>query len=391
MAHQKGTVPDTTYKFLLSGLSGHWDPPALEPARLLVGDGVDWKLWSDLLQGQRVAPLLYETLRGLHLLPLEVEQSLRQVYLWTAMRNGLLLDELGMVLERLQTVGVSVMPVKGATLAETVYSSSAVRPMADLDLLVTPADVNAACVTLTGLGYAVNSLEPWPDYARRYRQVLEFRRTAEGDLYFLIDLHWGVVDVPYYERIPIKTWFERAERAQLGGVESQVPTPEDHLLCLCGHLALHERYSDDLLRYCDLAAIIYHTGETLSWGKVIQQAADWQLVIPLQRALLWLEDLWPGTVPAVVGREVVGLQPSSMEKQIHRWVVDRQRNPTSDVLLFVATAKGNRRKVRLFLEQTFPSPAYMRERYNLQHTKLWPLAYFRRVGLMIRNLIERRR
>jgi len=200
-----------------------------------------------------------------------------------------------------------------------------------------------------------------------------------------------VVDVPYYERIPIKNWFERAQPALVGGVESQIPAPEDHLLCLIGQLAFHERYSDDLLRYCDLAALISYAGETLNWGKVIQQAVDWQLVIPLQRALHRLEELWPGTVPATVGREVVGLPPSSTEKQIHRWVVDRQRNPTSDTLLFVATTKGNRRKLRLFLEQAFPSPAYMRERYNLQHAKLWPLTYFRRGGQIIRNLMERHR
>jgi len=266
-----------------------------------------------------------------------------------------------------------------------------VRPMADLDLLVTPAGANVACDTLTALGYTVDSLEPWPDYARRYRQVLEFRRMAGGDLYFLIDLHWGVVDVPYYERIPITTWFERTEQTQVGDVESQIPAAEDHLLCLCGHLALHERYSNDLLRYCDLAALICHAGQRLSWGAVLRQAAGWQLVIPLQRALISLEALWPGTVPLKVGRDAAGLQPSLTEKQIHRWVVDRPRNPTSDVLLFVATAKGNRRKIRLFLEQAFPSPAYMRERYKLEHHKLWPLAYFQRVGVTIRNLTKSRR
>jgi len=276
-------------------------------------------------------------------------------------------------------------------LAETVYSSPAVRPMADLDLLVTPADANAACSTLIDLGYVIAYPEPWPGYTQRYRQVLEFRRPVEGGLYFLIDLHWGVVDVPYYERIPINGWFDRAKQDHVGSIESQIPTPEDHFIFLCSHLALHERYSDDLLRYCDLAALIYHAGDALSWGKVIQQAVDWQLVLPLQRALLRLEELWPNTAPALVGQEIEGLQPTSTEKQIHRWVVERKQNPTSDALLFVATTEGIRRKIRLFLELAFPSPAYMRQRYDLPATRLWPLAYFQRIGLMFRSLIESRR
>ena len=391
MPRQNSALPDASYQFLLSGLRGHWDPPALETPRNLVENGISWQLWLEFVHRQRLAPLLYKTLRGLNLLSLEAIQSLRQVYLWTANRNILLLHELGMVLDGLQTAGVSVMPIKGGALAETVYGNPAVRPMADLDLLVIPADANAACTTLTALGYTADSLEPWPNYARRYRQVLEFSRKAEGGLYYLVDLHWGVVDVPYYERTPIDTWFERAEIAILGGVETHIPSAEDHLLCLCAHLAFHERYANDLLRYCDLAAIIHAAGENFDWETVFRQAAGWQMVIPLQRILVRLESFWPRTVPTSVVQEVDRLAPSLSEKQIHRWVLDRQRNPTADVLLYVASTPGILRKFGLFLEQIFPSPVYMRQRYNLRHAILWPLAYPWRAGLIIKNLIQRDR
>ena len=391
MPRQNSALPDASYQFFLSGLRGHWDPPALETPRNLVENGISWQLWLEFVHRQRLAPLLYKTLRGLNLLSLEAIQSLRQVYLWTANRNILLLHELGMVLDGLQTAGVSVMPIKGGALAETVYGNPAVRPMADLDLLVTPAGANAACATLTALGYTTDSLEPWPNHARRYRQVLEFIRKAEGGLYFLVDLHWGVVDVPYYERIPIDTWFEGAETAILGGVETHIPSAEDHLLLLCAHLAFHERYSNDLLRHCDLAAIIHAAGETLNWETVFRQAAGWQMVIPLQRTLLRLESIWPRTVSPSVVREADRLPRSLAEKQFHRWVLDRHRNPTADVLLFVASTPGILRKFGLFLEQTFPSPIYMRQRYHLRYAKLWPLAYLWRAALIIKNLMKRDR
>lgn len=382
-------LPETSYQFLLTCLHGYWDPPALEPADRLVEEGIDWPLFSEIVLGQRLAPILYETLRDRQLLPTEVEHPLRKEYLRTALRNGLLLAELGELLQKLNGVGVSVMPVKGAALAGPVYRNPAVRPMADLDLLVAPAEATVACETLTGLGYKANILEPWPNYTRRYRQVLEFSRATTKGVYYLIDLHWGVVDVPFYERIPISTWFTQAGSAPIGEVESPVPAAEDHFLYLSAQLAFHERYADDLLRYCDLATLITVTGTNFDWGNVLRQALDWQLVIPLQRVCQQLELLWPGTVPPIVWREVDGLSPSLKEHQIHNWVVDRRRNPTSDVLLSVATTKGLKRKVGLFLEQAFPSPSYMRERYDLPRARLWPLAYFRRAGQIIGNLLAR--
>jgi hypothetical protein len=379
-AHRK------TYQLLLSCLRGYWDPPALTRALLLIDDAVNWELWLEQVQSQQIAPLIYETLRGQQLLPPELERTLRQAYLHNAMRNNLLSEELATISSEMQAADIPAILLKGAALVETVYDNAAVRPMVDQDLLVKSTSVKAAQTVLADLDYVINSLDPWPGFGRRYRQVAEHRRAADGDLFYLVDLHWGIVDIPYYQHIPIEDWFTRAPPAPANGVKALVPAPEDHLICLCSHLALHERYSPDLLRYSDIATLIARTGRALDWDAVLQRATDWQLVMPLQRALVQLEALWPGTVPIVITRKIVDLRPASNEHRIHRWVIDRYRNPTSDVLLFVATTPGLRRKARLLLEQALPSPAYMRERYDLQRPSLWPLAYIRRAILTLRYL-----
>ena len=148
----------------------------------------------------------------------------------------------------------------------------------------------------------------------------------------------------------------------------------------------HERYSNDLLRYCDLAMLIALKGTNLRWERIFQEAQEWQLVIPVQRSLQRLEELWPDTVPAPVLQEITKLEPTNNERRIHRWVIDRPQNATSDVLLFVATMPGLVNKIRFLLEQGFPSPAYMRDRYNRKRSRLWPLLYFWRFGLTFRYL-----
>lgn len=140
----------------------------------------------------------------------------------------------------------------------------------------------------------------------------------------------------------------------------------------------------------DMAALIRDGGDMLDWHGVVQRAVDWQLVILLQRALAHLEALWPGTVPAGATEEVAVLQPTRAEALVHRWVVDRRRNRTSDVLLFLATLRGRGRRARYLLEQGFPSPAYMRELYCPRRPGLWPLSYLQRAGLTLWYLLPSR-
>ncbi len=64
-----------------------------------------------------------------------------------------LLEELRAALRALAGAGVPVMPLKGAILATRPGVDPFRRPMADLDLLVGPADLTAARATLERLGY----------------------------------------------------------------------------------------------------------------------------------------------------------------------------------------------------------------------------------------------
>jgi hypothetical protein len=63
-------------------------------------------------------------------------------------RNLLLLYEAGRAVEALQARGISVIVLKGAYLASDVYSHSAFRRMADIDLLVQAGDLRSASYTL---------------------------------------------------------------------------------------------------------------------------------------------------------------------------------------------------------------------------------------------------
>jgi hypothetical protein len=216
-------------------------------------------------------------------------------------------------------------------------------------------------------------------------------RPASTEPSFLAGLHIQLYDVPFYERLPVSDWFARAVPVPTAGSGAQMPAPEDHLIYLCGHLALHHEREPALLRYVDIALLMRYAGEALDWEQVVQRAVDWRLVIPLQRTLVALEELWPGVVPSAVAAPVAHLRAGAPERRLHAWLAGHGRTPASSVLLALATLPGVGRRARYLLEQAFPSPAYMRRRYCPERPSLWPLTYLRRLGLALSYLLSRRR
>ena len=391
MIEQGQTVLDETGNhFLCLCLRGRWDPAALQAAHALSSRvDLDWDSLRKTVHSDALTPLLYCIVRGQKLVPPSVEREWRRSYHLSLLHSTRSFHELGNVLRHLAAAGVTVMLLKGAALAETVYGNAALRPMIDLDLLLPAAEVGLAQTVLASSDYAMQISDPWPGFSQRYRNSLAYQRPSGGKHPFRVGLHWALLDIPHYERIPMADWFGRAQPVHIADAQALVPAAEDHLVYMCGHLALHHQYDPALFRYYDLAMLIHHTGDGLDWDGVVQRAVDWRLVIPLQRTLARLEELWPGTVPAGVAQEVAELQPTRAERCIHNWVVDRRRTPTSDTLLSLVTMPGLARRVRFLLEVVFPGPAYMRQRYCRGCPALWPLAYLQRAGLGLQYLLQR--
>ena len=103
------------------------------------------------LYDEGIAALLHGAVAGRGFFPAAIEAELAAAYTTTAIRNTALLHELEAALAALGRANVPGLLLKGAALAETVYGDPALRPMADCDLLVRPADLAAAQAALESL------------------------------------------------------------------------------------------------------------------------------------------------------------------------------------------------------------------------------------------------
>lgn len=229
---------------------------------------VDWEqLWA---QGHlhEVLPLLTATLRRLARHAPAPDAWLARAqrrYYATMMRNTALADQLVQVVAAFKRAGVAALPVKGVTLAETLYGSLALRPLGDLDVLVRPSDLPAARAALSALGF-FQAAEPGYENAHHpYHDPPYYVKAQSGMI--CLELHWGLWANHFFQLETDDLW-RRAVVARIHGADLSILSPEDTLL----HLAIHRSRSALRLRFvCDVAELLRCHAATLDWEYLLAQ------------------------------------------------------------------------------------------------------------------------
>lgn len=381
-------------RFTLLCLSGQSDSAALEAARALSATGIDWEGWSDQLVGDAVAPLMYHVLRNREMVPPEVEERLRSVYLRSAWTSVLRDVELGEVLARLDAAGVDAMVLKGAALAITVYDDPALRPMVDLDLLVHPQDRLPAMRALEAAGFLAAISEPRPGLTMAHESQILMRK--EGHPGAMLELHWHLLDSPYHqERVPMDWFWQTSRRVTFQARGSRlcsgrVMGPEAQLLHLCAHLSLHHE-GNGLLWQHDIAEILRRQAATLDWDLLLQKAREFGLVLPLKETLGNVIEGWCLSVPAGVTERLRAAIPSDEEARAFQNIAESGGSVGRRFVTDLAGIAGWRAKSRFALANIFPSTGYMRRRYRIRHPLLVPLYYPYRWYLGLSSTLRGRR
>lgn len=368
--------------FLLACLTHRLLPDRPLPPR---AQDLDWDVVEALLFRHRLMGVFYRLgLEQPGLWPQALQNRLRREYHSALLWGDRCLEEVRTVLAALGQAGIPSIALKGWAAIPTVYGGDyGQRTYADIDLLVPPRDAERAEQVVQELGYRATP-EPWPGMNRRFYNGRPFQLPQDAGAFgqvFAIALHWHLLDTPFFfGRMPADPFFARSQRVRLAGTEASILGPEDHLVYACGHLALHHEYDDALFRYYEMAWVILQAGSGFDWQGVVERAAAWRLVLPVQGVVAHLAQLWPELVPAPVLQQVAALRPTRAERTVHHWAVARKDNHTVRALLAWLTQPGWARRLRYPLEKAFPSPAYLRWRYGPAPGGLWPLLYLRRLG-----------
>ena len=177
--------------------------------------GVEGLVLSTLRKTKLADSLPTETVKELGA---RLEQLRREAMLWDLERDR--------VIHLLARRGVTPVLLKGSALRESVYGDPTERSMGDLDLLVTPDELDRSVAALREAGY-VPDREEWIE---KYRQH-HFHQVMNHPRGFIVELHWALTDPD--SRVPLdeKEFTARASISDRGrNVPVRVPSREDLLV-----------------------------------------------------------------------------------------------------------------------------------------------------------------
>jgi hypothetical protein len=317
-------------------------------------------------------------------MPPPVRQRWERTLVEATARHLMLSGELGRLLKSFQREQVPVIPLKGASLAENFYAHPALRPYSDLDLLIRREHLERVDDLLQGLGY------------HRLADAHSFRFDVAYDhatLYAAtsgvhVDLHWSLLSEPRYswnEREARAVW-DRTVRIRVAGEEALGLCPEDLLLYLAVHLAVHHSLAG-LLWYYDLFLILERGTGTPDWSAVSARASRWRVRAAVYFVLQEVERLFGARAPAAV---MAGLQPRGPRAAAMAWLL-RHRAPSqrraAEHVIGVLLVDRGRDLVGTLWRVLFPPSGWLRARYEGAGTSRLAqyVAHCRRLGHVARQ------
>ncbi len=291
-------------------------PPDLRARALeLIVGQIQWDaLWRQAEEHQ-VLPLIHRSLKTLEFqgVPGEVRARLTADFRQNAVRNMLFAAELERLLRLLGEAGIRVIPLKGVTLAESLYGDPAMRVCSDIDILVPSSDALRARSLILAAGYR----SPFTDdfFARhQFHTSADCPLLAErGGLSYFVELHWTLLQHSSKDAEAMQDLWSQAQPRDYYGVQAYSLSAEWQFIFLAYHAAYHKwqilKWIADLNDLCASAPI--------DWPLVREKAARFDLEFIVGPTLAVCSRLFgtpvPADFPALTIPAGVPLFPNSLD------------------------------------------------------------------------------
>lgn len=351
-------------------------------ARIEALSNSDWDLFIVESIRKGVAPLLYYRLRSFHsnlAVPARVMEGLRQAHLENSARNLGLYHKLGQVLEIVRRAGLPVIVLKGAHLADAVYRSTALRPMADVDLLVKLADLGKLHDILTGQGYVCSKEEIGcdPKHLPPY--------TKEASL--PIEVHFSLIDPPLSDRVDMEKLWARAQPVSIRGVEALALCPADLLLQLCAHAGLKHGFGNGLVPLFDIAHIVERYQSEPFWEEVLNRGGEWGVTKCVYLALSLAKKYAGAPVPGQIFEQLGVFRDGLAAVSQAEGLLLGRGGPVGSKLAGLFYDNNLRDKLALLQKCVFPPKTTMLAPHPAAGNPLavYPLYFYRLRGLFKRH------
>ena len=370
---------------LIALLAGHAD-------RIGILTESEWRRLIKYARKRSIAQVLFTYLKSQSVsLPPAIVETIREIHMVSVTRNMKLFHELEKILQAFHAAGIIAVPLKGAWLAETVYSNIALRPMGDVDLWVQRKQLDDARQVMHSLGYSLRSKADRP-------QALQDALAGETQLFktgaTMVELHWNVFAgewLRHTARIDEQVIWQRT--LPLNGENVRQLSPEDAIIHICVHLAVNHQMSMPGLRtLLDLDCACQRLN--IDWGTVAERARAWRVSTATWLVLRMLTEIFDDPEEKLPLRI---LRPSPLRCRILKRFISPQKlvegikissGPKRFVFLLALVDKPAD-AFYLIWRALMPDRTWLTLRYGLQDAPIWRI-WFQRLWHPMRIALQRK-
>ena len=230
---------------------------------------LDWKKIKKLAFHHNITPILYSNLKKLNhenLIPAQIFQEMKGVYLNTLYKNTLIEKEMSNLLGKAAAQGIEPIVLKGFAFLLTLYQDPALRTMVDVDILIKKDDLPKVCGIFQQLDY-----QSWDQNLSPYVYQANFSKKISGQRYLAVDVHWELLAArPYKVQLP-DIW-QRVQRINLRGQIVACLSTEDAFLVSALHIRKHLRELT-LNSIVDVAELLKKNQGNFDWLYIEEMAS----------------------------------------------------------------------------------------------------------------------
>ncbi|MCJ7625908.1 MAG: nucleotidyltransferase family protein [Anaerolineaceae bacterium] len=358
----------------------------------------EWDLLGDMTLREGLAGLVYHTWKQNQRpanVPILLFAQLGTVFLSSQQQFSATQTELTTrIAKALAKADLQMIITKGTALAGSLYPQTGMRPMIDLDCLVSHSALSHTAAVLSELGYKEvhNQLSlPWRGF-QEHHVVMCLPNDHQA---LPLELHYALLNAreDFFE---LNTeWFlsQTEPFYSISANGKSAPdnslltfTPAAHLLHLAVHLMMHHGVgASDLLHFYDIHLLLERWGSQINWDELLAAARDMNLDYAIYAAVEGCSVRFGTPIPPALSRPPSGRRVQSLKNYIE--VREKARPQTStERYLRKLSNRPLFSQIAIMLRFAFPKPEYMRWRYRLKPIWLWPMSYPVRWGIGISHL-----
>jgi hypothetical protein len=344
----------------------------------------DWNYFRNLANVHGVAALVCHNLEKHKLIsgiPEEIVSYLRSTLMISLSRNTFNTESMRDVLRMFNAEKIKTVILKGLALENSVYGSSGLRQMSDVDILIDRNECIKARKILMSNGY-----ESLPVKSPFHEMIIDHFGKHLPSLIkngTSVEIHNELFGDR--KNLMTKMLYDSSYEFNIKGEKAWLPRPQIFFLYLIKHLWLHEINNESQLRlYTDLIVLVEKYRDEIINNDLLKYASEAGMTEILAWHLEPLRDMWGIGFPEWLNEFIDKWNSPDFSNKFMFFLRSPKDNPPDDKAGFyrqiVREIPGIHRKFLYVLGDLFPSIAFMKNRYKCKSAWKVLIYYPHRLG-----------